>query len=123
MSTLDLDQNRSLFQIKAYQPGRIQINNELLQESIIISPQQLIKNWAPRSIDQLTSSDLDLVIPFKPNVLLIGTGEKMVILSIEIYGSLINQGIGVEIMNTSAACRTFNALSAEDRKVVAALIV
>jgi len=123
MPTFDLDQNRSLFQIKAYKPGCIQINDEIIRKSIVISPNQLIKNWAPQSADQLTSTDLNLLVPFKPDILLIGTGEKMVILPIEMYGALINYGIGVEVMNTSAACRTFNALSAEDRNVVAALIV
>lgn len=123
MSTLDMDQNRSLFQIKAYKPGCIQINDQMLQESVVISPNKLIKNWAPQSVDQLISDHLQLIIPLKPDILLIGTGEKMVILPIEIYGALINHGIGVEVMNTGAACRTFNALSAEERNVVAALIV
>jgi len=59
----------------------------------------------------------------KPDVLLIGTGATHVFLSLDIYGDLINQGIGVEVMSTSAACRTFNALSAEGRHVVAALLI
>ena len=123
MSTLNLDNNRSIYQIRAFKPGSIQINEKILFKSVIIAPDQLIENWSPQSINELTASTLTPIFPLKPDILLIGTGATHVILAPEIYGDLINAEIGVEIMNTSAACRTFNALSAENRNVVAALII
>jgi uncharacterized protein len=123
MPTFELDENQAAFQIRAFKPGSIQINDRILNESVIITPTQLIEHWQPQTITELSSASLDLIITLKPDILLIGTGSKMELLSAEIYGDLINHGIGVEIMDTSAACRTFNALSAENRNVVAALII
>ncbi len=123
MATLELDENRSTQQIRSFKPGMLQINDVTFTQSLIITPNQLIENWSPQTIDELTASSLSLILDLKPAVLLIGTGSQLVFPPIEIYGHLIQQNIGVEIMDTSAACRTFNALSAEDRHVVAALII
>jgi len=121
--SLTLDENRATYQIRAFRPGYIQVNELQLTCSIIISPNKLITDWQPQSIDELTHDHLQCIIPLKPAVLLIGTGTTMSFPPLEIYGDLINQGIGVEIMDTSAACRTYNALTAEDRNVMAALII
>jgi uncharacterized protein len=123
MATLDLDNNQAQYQIRAYKPGTIQVNEKTLTSSIIITPDELISNWQPRTINDLTGEDLSPIITLKPDILLIGTGSKLIFPQVEIYGHLINLGIGVEIMDTSAACRTFNALSAENRRVAAALII
>jgi uncharacterized protein len=123
MTTLNLDENSSIYQIRAFQPGMIQINDITLTKSVIISPSQLVQHWAPQSITELSAQSLKIIIDMKPDVLLIGTGSEHVFLPAEIYGELINHGIGVEVMETRAACRTFNALSAENRNVVAALII
>lgn len=123
MPSLNLDENKSLYQIRAYQPGIIQINDQKLTSSLIITPSKLITDWAPQTIAELDTASLTPIIQLKPAILLIGTGSQQQFLAIEIYGELINQGIGVEVMTTAAACRTFNALSAEDRNVAAALFV
>ncbi len=123
MATLDLDNNPSAYLIRAYKPGSLQVNERLLTCSIIITPSQLIQDWQPQIITDLSAMSLSPIIALKPDILLIGTGSKLIFPSIEIYGDLINLGIGVEIMDTSAACRTFNALSSESRHVAAALII
>lgn len=123
MATLDLDDNRAQYQIRAYKPGLIKINEKTITSSVIISPDSLIENWAPQTIQEFSAASLAPVIAMKPDILLIGTGSTLVFLPVETYGDLINQGIGVEIMDTSAACRTFNALTSENRRVVAALII
>lgn len=123
MATLQLDPNHAMYQIRAFKPGMIQINEKTFTKSVIITPQQLIENWAPQTVNEITSTAFAEILVLKPDILLIGTGTTHTFLSIEIYGELINQGIGVEIMDTGAACRTYNALSAENRNVVAALII
>jgi len=123
MPSLTLDDNNAQYQIRAYAPGTITINDKTLSKSIIITPTQLIENWAPQSVAELTTESLQIIADTRPDILLIGTGATMVFLSAEIYGPLINLGIGVEFMDTSAACRTYNALSAENRNVAAALII
>ncbi len=123
MASLELDENSASFQIRAFKPGTIQINETKYTESIIISPERIIEHWAPQTISELSSNSFADITAMKPDILLIGTGAVMVLLPVDLYGDLINQGIGVEVMDTSAACRTYNALSAEGRNVVAALIL
>lgn len=123
MPPLDLDENRAIYQIRAFKPGILKVNERIFTQSIIITPNKLIENWPPQTAAELSYENLSLVIELKPDILLIGTGSTQIILPIEGYGELINHGIGVEIMNTSAACRTFNALCSENRNVVAALII
>ena len=123
MPTLNLDENHAQYQIRAFRPGLIQVNEKTYTRSLIISPTKLIENWIPQAISELSAHSFDIISELKPDILLIGTGSKLIFLPAEMYGELINQGIGVEIMDTSAACRTYNALSAEDRRVIAALII
>src|SRR4029079_6367775 len=108
---------------RAYQPGGITVNDKTISSSIIITPTKLIESWAPQTISELTAESLAIIMEIRAVILLIGTGAVISIVPPEIYGSLINQGIGVEWMDTSAACRTYNALSAENRNVAAALII
>jgi uncharacterized protein len=120
---LVLDENQAAYQIHAYKPGQIQVNDMTLTQSLIISATQLITDWPPQVLAELTETHLQAVLPLAPTILLIGTGARLQFPAMAIYGNLLNHGIGVEVMDTSAACRTFNALSAEGRNVVAALLL
>lgn len=120
---LILDDNQAAYQIRAYKPGFIKVNDLTYTQSLIVSPTQIITDWNPQAMAELSKEDLQKIIPLQPTLLLIGTGETLSFPPVELYGDLINQGIGVEIMDTSAACRTYNVLTAENRNVVAALII
>jgi uncharacterized protein len=121
--SLTLDDNHATYQIRAFQPGSIQVNDQILHNSIIIAPNKLIENWAPQTYAELNSQHLAMIIELSPAIVLIGTGSTIQFPAANVYGELINAGIGVEIMDTHAACRTYNALTAEDRNVIAALII
>lgn len=121
--SLTRDENSATYQIRAYKPGFLQVNQTTYTHSLIISPTQLIVPWQPQTFAELTEENLQITLTLQPTILLIGTGASLQFPPIEIYGDLMNQGIGVEIMNTQAACHTYNALTAEERKVVAALII
>ncbi len=123
MTTFTQDTNDATYQIRAFQAGMIQINETIFNKSLIIAPHRLIENWPPQLISELTANDLLPLLDMKPDVILIGTGSSLIFPPTAIYAALINAGMGVEIMDTSAACRTYNALSAENRHVVAALII
>lgn len=123
MPSLSPDQNESAYQIRSYEPGMLKINTLTLTQSVIITPNQLIQDWPPQTIAELTRSSLDIILSLKPHILLIGTGPSLIFPELSIYGDLINHGIGVEIMSTRAACHTYHALSAENRQVAAALII
>lgn len=121
--SLTLDDNQATYQIRAYRPGSIQINEQFLQQSVIIMANQLIPHWTPQTFAELTAADLHVFIDLHPDLVLIGTGSILQFPPAAIYGELINAGIGVEIMDTHAACRTYNALTAENRNVAAGLII
>ena len=91
--------------------------------SFIISLEQLIENWAPAHIDQLCAQHMQPLLELEPELVLIGTGESLKFPAMEHYASLIQHNIGVEIMDSAAACRTYNILLSEGRKVVAGIII
>lgn len=121
--SLTLDDNHAVYQIRAYRPGLIQVNDETFTQSLIVTPSKIITPWTPQLITELVSDNFDDICQLKPTLLLIGTGNKLAFPSLATYGHLINLGIGVEIMDTHAACRTYNVLTAENRNVAAALII
>ncbi|OGT58369.1 MAG: hypothetical protein A3F14_02190 [Gammaproteobacteria bacterium RIFCSPHIGHO2_12_FULL_43_28] len=123
MATFDLDENSAKYQIRAFKPGHLQVNETVYSRSLIVTPESLIEHWTPTTVAELQPDAFKIITELKPDILLIGTGENMVLLPIELYGELINLGIGVEVMDTSAACRTYNALSSENRRVAAALLI
>ena len=121
--SLTLDENDALYQIRAYRPGLIQVNEQTFRQSILITADILIDHWPPQSLDALTAEHLALAAEKRPTILLIGTGSTLIFPPIALYGHLINQGISVEIMNTHAACQTYNILASEGRSVMAGLII
>lgn len=123
MPGLNLDENNATFQITAFSPGKITINQTDYHQNLIITPDTLITDWPVENMEKLTPASLDIILSLKPDVLLIGTGTSLIFPMPALYGHLINQGIGVEMMNTAAACRTYSALSAENRLVAAALFI
>ena len=109
--------------IQAYQSDLITINEKNYHQSLILSASQIISPWPVTHIDELKLDHLQAIIDQKPEVILLGTGDKQQFPDIEIIGYFAQLGLGLEVMNTGAACRTFNILVAEDRHVVAALIL
>ena len=109
--------------IQKYESNKIIINNRGFTSSLIICPDQVVENWQPRSIKALELIHFESLLQLKPEVALLGTGSKLIFPSVEVYSNLIQQGIGVEIMDTGAACRTYNILMGEGRRVVAGLIL
>lgn len=117
------DNNDARYQIKSIASGEIKINDEIYTNSVIITPNKLTLNWSPHSADQITDADLLLLLETQPEVILIGTGERSVILPAKKIAVLLEKQYHVECMNTAAACRTYTILAAEGRKVAAGLIL
>lgn len=111
------------YAVRSYQAGRLIINDQAYTKSLVLAPTQLITDWPPQSADQLTEADFNALTELNPALVLLGTGEKQVFPPLSLYAPLLEQNIAVEIMDTGAACRTFNILAAEGREVIAALIV
>jgi uncharacterized protein len=110
------------YTIKAYEPGWIQINKEKYYQSLLLMPDRLMPDWSVTEADQITKEHLLELAQFEPQVLLLGTGEQQKFIHPQIFTPLMELGIGYEVMATGAACRTYNILLSEDRRVLAALI-
>ena len=108
--------------IRAYRDGEISINEKIVTQSVLITP-DIIQPWAPRSIGELAPEHLDPLIELNPEIVIIGTGQKLAFPPARIMAGLQTRGIGTEILAKDAACRTFNILLAEDRRVLVALIM
>ena len=113
----------SEYLIRAYEKGRITIGARQYCQSLILAPEQLITDWRPQQANELQHEDFDPVVGLSPEILLLGTGSQLQFPSASLTARLLQSGIGVEVMDTAAACRTFNILLAEQRRVVAALLL
>ena len=116
------DKITSRYSISAYNPGEIIVNQTAYRESLILSPQTIHCPWPVLSVDELNESNLQLVLDMNPHVVLLGTGEQQIFPDSRIVALFGQRGIGLEVMDNGALCRTFNILVAEDREVVAAII-
>jgi uncharacterized protein len=108
--------------IRAYRDGEITINDKVIAESVVITPDS-IELWAPRCVTELTAGHIDQLGLLQPEIVILGTGPWLRFPPPALLAGLQTQSIGVEVMAHDAACRTFNILLAEDRLVVAALIM
>lgn len=118
----ELESNDSKYRIQSYRPKvAIIINRLAYSHSVLISSKHLSK-WLPTSVEELTEEHIEQICQLKCAVVLIGTGEKLKFPQQSLLIPLMKAGIGFEIMDTSAACRTFEVLAAEGRSVAAALI-
>ena len=112
-----------LLAITAYDAEHIAVNGRRLTKSFLLTPQRLIEDWPPASFDSLTEPDLAAVADLGCRIVLLGTGSRQRFPAAALLRPLIERRIGVEIMDSHAACRTYNILMAEGREVAAALII
>lgn len=117
------DNNADSHTIRAYDSHSININGKVFNRSLIVSRQHLQADWPVASIADLNATTLAELLVIQPEVILIGTGSRLQFPSPDVYASLLNQGIGVEFMDSGAACRTYNILLGEDRQVIAGIIL
>lgn len=120
---LTLDTPGGTYYIRSYEPGKIIINDETIISNVIVSPEQLINPWKIPNFNGLTQKELDTIFALTPEIVLLGTGAQQLFPHIELLSAFYIKKIGLEAMNTAAACRTYNVLMSEGRKVVAALFL
>lgn len=100
----------------------IQVVDEFYPSAIILSAKEIVADWPVKSVRDIERRHLEQILELAPEVVLIGTGRDQVFLPPEQLMVFYERGVGVEVMNTPAACRTFNVLVSESRNVVGALI-
>ncbi|BBP43768.1 Mth938-like domain-containing protein [Thiosulfativibrio zosterae] len=108
--------------VRQYQPGLVKINELQIQKSCFFNQKTLIQDWPCRAIEDLNETLLDDILALQPEVIILGTGENQIFPAPKLFAYCAQKGIGLEVMDNAAACRTYNVLTTEDRPVVLALI-
>jgi uncharacterized protein len=106
-----------------YGSGYVVVNNKKYENSMITMPDKIIEDWQASTVEKLTEEHFKLLIPYEPEIILLGTGATLRFPSLLVTKNLLESKIGFEVMDTNAACRTYNILMAEGRNVAAALLI
>ena len=120
---LHSDPQSSLNTITGYGIGYIEVNSKVYPHALIVQPEGEISPWPVSAFADLSSDNLASLCVFKPELIIIGTGKKQQFLKLELIKPLIQAKIGFEMMDSQAACRTYNILMNEGRQVLAAIIL
>ena len=109
--------------ITAYAEGEIRMRDRVFRASLIATRDQVIADWKAAPIDRLVIDDFGGLLELAPAVVILGTGRQQLMPPPELFAAFAARGIGLEVMDTGAACRTYNLLLSENREVAIALIV
>lgn len=120
---LALDNALGINVIRSYEPGRVQIRDRHFASSLIVLREHLLEDWQPRDAAELHAKHFTPLLEHRPEVLILGTGEQQVFPEPATFVTLMDMGIGFEVMANAAACRTYNILMSEDRPAALALIL
>jgi len=120
---LTLEQPGDHLFIRTVSAQGIQVVDDFYDSSIIVSTKQVIPDWPVNSVENITEQHLEKLLDLQPELVLIGTGATQAFLPPRQMMFFYSRNIGVEVMTTDAACRTFNVLVSESRNVVAALLI
>lgn len=109
--------------VTGYGEGYVEINAQRYQHSVIVMPEQVLEAWAVARFEDLTPEHFGSIAAHKPELVLFGSGARLRFPHPRLIKPLQEAGIGVETMDMKAACRTYNILMAEGRRVAVALLV
>jgi uncharacterized protein len=106
----------------AYGDGYVAVNHEKHEQNLILLPESIIPAWSTASLATLSEADMQKLLDLGVEIVLLGTGKRLRFPPSALLRPFAPAGIGIEIMDLQAACRTYNILAAEGRKVAAALL-
>ena len=106
-----------------YGDGYVLVNAQRYEHSLVVLPDQLVENWEVADVGGLQEEQISFLARLNVEILLLGTGCELHFPHPRLLRPLALAGIGVEVMDTRAACRTYNVLLAEARNIAAALIL
>ena len=117
------DRTAGAFMVRSYAPGEVRVGDAVLHRSCLISAERLIEDWRPQTLDELSEADLAAVFELQPEIVVLGSGPRHRFPDTRLLAAILGRGIGCEVMETGAACRTYNVLVSESRRAVAALFL
>ncbi|MCG8015286.1 MAG: Mth938-like domain-containing protein [Candidatus Thiodiazotropha sp. 'RUGA'] len=118
-----LDDNNSGHAIQNYGALEITISGKVYRENLVVMPDKIIPDWRPVRFEELKQEDFAHLASLTPEIVVLGTGTKQHFPDHQLIRPLLENQIGLEVMATDAACRTYNILMSEGRRVAAALMM
>ncbi|HRD65065.1 MAG TPA: Mth938-like domain-containing protein [Candidatus Competibacter sp.] len=119
--SLEIDANR--YFVRSYGPGWVNVNEREVRQSLIVMPERLVTDWPPQGFAELEEIHFAAVASLEPEMVVLGTGSRQRFPHPQLIRPLLAKGIGVEVMDTAAACRTYNVIMLEGRRVAAVLLM
>ena len=120
---LHLAQNAGLLTFSSHGPGYVAVNGTRYEGSVLVCGKQIETDWAPNGFEGLNAAQFERLGSMGAEIVLFGSGERQRFPHPELLKALIAKGIGLEVMDTKAACRTYNILVAEGRHVACGVII
>lgn len=117
------DRNEGVNTITRHDASSIWVGGTRFTHSLLVPSQGDVMRWAPERVDMLLTEHFEQALELQPELVIFGSGARLRFVSPALMRCLIDRRIGVETMDTGAACRTYNVLASEGRAVLAALLL
>lgn len=118
-----LDDQRDGLTIDSYAADHLRVGGRRFECSLALGPELLIDRGIPSALDELRPEHFQSLLRSRPQVVLLGTGNRQIFPPAALYAEVLRSGIGVEVMSTASACRTYNIIRGEGRRVAALLLL
>lgn len=120
---LSLEQTEGYLLVRRLDARSVTLIDRVVDHSFLLTPAGVTQPWPVAAAAQLGADDVQTLLALKPEVVILGTGERQVFPAAEFMAGFLRKGIGIEVMDNAAAARTYNLLAGEDRQVVAGFIL
>jgi uncharacterized protein len=120
---LTLDRPGEYLFVRRVSADTVTVVDRDFHASLLLTPEQVVEDWAVTDASQMSVADVETIAALKPEIVIIGTGERQVFPPAEVMAGFLRRGIGVEAMTSGSAARTYSLLSGEGRRVLAAFIL
>jgi uncharacterized protein len=117
-----LDDNATANAVTGRAPGEVTIAGRIYRRSLVVTVNSIVEDWPVGGVAGVEAS-LEAALAQGPDILILGTGERQVFPDPAVFAAVAARGVGFEVMDNGAACRTYNVLLAEGRNVALALIL
>ncbi len=107
--------------IRSVSDGELMIGENLYNSTVALTTDKILDTWCDKTVAQLCAEDFELLLESNPEIIILGTGKSNEFAPRELVFALARQNVGLEVMDTKAAARTFNVLSGEGRQISAVL--
>ena len=120
---LSLDQAEGYLLVRRLDARSVTLLDRVVEHSFLLTPAGVTEAWPVAAASNLGVDDVPALLALKPEVVIVGTGERQVFPTAAFMAGFLRKGIGIEVMDNAAAARTYNLLAGEDRQVVAGFIL